>query len=436
MNTSVDVLMAPYGEADGGGSCFMDFGNALPKRWRETKKQYCSPTENKNNNNNNNNKLNSRINCYLVHQTRHHGNGDNICVMENVALDLSLYNDEPFTRKVIEEYVNTRHAKQPYPKFPKGFLQADCQPESEYWRSDYMPGWNADITTGAFKQLSEDQNDANAICSEWVDDRTVILAERDTFANFFHDSEDFVNTFLMLSVLQLKPKEIQMYLLDLYPEGPFWEMWSEVYSHYHPAFTAWNIREKFHSNRPLAVKPNPNYKPPPEMNDKKNKKYTCFKSAVVGIYGPAAPITVASWDTPCRRTALVCSYSDFVIRSLHLQSFSHYALPKPSRTITITYMSRRPSKEWPERKYCNDTDSFFKCRYWENFGPRQLGRMVSNDQEVMAAMKRLEDSSSLSSMALPSDVKIKFQAVDFNILSFKEQIKVDLETDILIGPRK
>jgi protein O-GlcNAc transferase len=29
---------------------------------------------------------------------------------------------------------------------------------------------------------------------------------------------------------------------------------------------------------------------------------------------------------------------------------------------------------------------------------------------------------------------VKFQDVDFNLLSFEEQIKVDLETDILIGP--
>jgi hypothetical protein len=257
------------------------------------------------------------------------------------------------------------------------------------------------------------------ICSEWIEDRTVMLAERDTFANFFHDSEDFVNMFLALSILQVKPKDLQVFLMDLYPKGPFWEMWSEVYSHHHQTLTAWDLKQKFANSRGSGQK----------------KKYICFKSLAVGIYGPAAPITVASWDTNCHRTALVRAYSDFVIRSLHLHQFSHYALPSPSKTITITYMSRRPSAQWPERKYCDDQNSFFKCHYWENFGPRHLGRMVTNDNEVVDALKRLETQTDFLD-ELPVGTKIKFQAVDFNVLSFKEQIQIDLETDILIGPRK
>jgi hypothetical protein len=35
------------------------------------------------------------------------------------------------------------------------------------------------------------------------------------------------------------------------------------------------------------------------------------------------------------------------------------------------------SSEWPERKYCSDTESFFLCKLWEDFGARSLGRMVS-----------------------------------------------------------
>ena len=34
------------------------------------------------------------------------------------------------------------------------------------------------------------------------------------------------------------------------------------------------------------------------------------------------------------------------------------------------------SAEWPERKYCSDTESFFLCKLWEGFGSRKLGRMV------------------------------------------------------------
>lgn len=46
-------------------------------------------------------------------------------------------------------------------------------------------------------------------CDVWVE-HPVLLVERDTFANFFHDSEDFVNTFLALAVLGWSIKDTQV----------------------------------------------------------------------------------------------------------------------------------------------------------------------------------------------------------------------------------
>jgi len=86
----------------------------------------------------------------------------------------------------------------------------------------------------------------------------------------------------------------------------------------------------------------------------------------------------------------VRAYSDFVIRGLGLQAQTHYAQPRPSTTVTVTYMARRASSEWPEKKFCSDTESFFLCRLWANWGVRRLGRMVSNDAEVVKALKGLE----------------------------------------------
>lgn len=40
----------------------------------------------------------------------------------------------------------------------------------------------------------------------------------------------------------------------------------------------------------------------------------CFRDLTIGIYGPAAPTTLARMVTRCFHTALVRSYSDFVIR--------------------------------------------------------------------------------------------------------------------------
>jgi hypothetical protein len=55
----------------------------------------------------------------------------------------------------------------------------------------------------------------------WID-HPVLIQQRDTFANFFHDSEDFVNVFLALGILKWSLQDVQIMLTDLYPEGPFW----------------------------------------------------------------------------------------------------------------------------------------------------------------------------------------------------------------------
>jgi hypothetical protein len=209
-NTSIDELMSSYGESYGADYCANDYGNRLIHRWRDTKQINCPLKENSH--------LQSQIDCYLMHQNHHHGNGDNLCHYRNVAMNLGIFGDTSFTSKVIDNYVRTRHEKQAYPPFPKGFIQGDCEPNPSHWQTAVMPGWNADLTTKSYQYLE----DASQVqCSVWIDHH-VLMQERDTFANFFHDSEDFVNVFIAMAVLQWKPKDTQIYLMDLYPKGPFW----------------------------------------------------------------------------------------------------------------------------------------------------------------------------------------------------------------------
>lgn len=75
-------------------------------------------------------------------------------------------------------------------------------------------------------------------------------------------------------------------------------MWAKPFSGSRPTLDAWNIRQLYGSR--------PDYR-------------VCFRELAVGIYGPASPITVASWETPCSNTALVRAYSDYIIRGLDLQ---------------------------------------------------------------------------------------------------------------------
>ena len=153
----------------------------------------------------------------------------------------------------------------------------------------------------------------------------------------------------------------------------------------------------------------------------------CFRNVSVGIYGPAAPVTVASWDTPCKRTALVRAYSDFVIRGLGLQHKTHYAQAVPSKAVRVTFMSRRASSVWPEKRYCNDTSSFFLCRLWSGeWGIRKLGRMLQNEAQVIQGLKSLESRS------FGNGAVVEVRDVDYNVLSIEQQIEVDLQTDVMV----
>lgn len=124
-STPISVLMSQYGEADGGGSCAGDFGNELVNRWRKTKARTCGGTDADlaSVKSSNPNKLATSLDCHLVQQTRHHGGGDQLCLYQNVMVNMALFNDETLTTKVVKEYVQTMHAKQPYIQFPKGFIQ-------------------------------------------------------------------------------------------------------------------------------------------------------------------------------------------------------------------------------------------------------------------------------------------------------------------------
>lgn len=75
------------GTALGDGSCEDDFGNGLIRRWRKQRAPYCSARP----------QSSSSIDCFLVRQTRHHGNGDQLCHAKDVALDMSVFSDKSAT---------------------------------------------------------------------------------------------------------------------------------------------------------------------------------------------------------------------------------------------------------------------------------------------------------------------------------------------------
>lgn len=140
--TKISEMIALYGPTVGttpGRSCEDDFGNGLVNRWRDTKETYCSP-DGANLGTVGGHK--SSIDCYLVKQTKHGGNGDQICVMENVGVNMDIFNDDNLMYQTVRGYESTKHQKQPYVKFPPGFVRSACETRKDKWKSSLMPGWN------------------------------------------------------------------------------------------------------------------------------------------------------------------------------------------------------------------------------------------------------------------------------------------------------
>ena len=107
---------------------------------------------------------------------------------------------------------------------------------------------------------------------------------------------------------------------------------------------------------------------------------------------------------------------------------SRYASTRDPKRVVVTFMARRSSGEWPEKRFCDSARSFFDCAKLGHLGIRKLGRSVRNDGEVVRALKSLEGR------AFPNGARVTVRDVDYSSLSFEDQIKTNLDTDVMVGP--
>ncbi|KAH8048101.1 hypothetical protein JL722_12698 [Aureococcus anophagefferens] len=344
-------MLRRYKPTLGGGTCERDFGNGLVDHWRKQKRTYCAPRSD----GSNPERPPSKIDCYLVKQTSHHGSGDNLCVGENVRVSFADLADGKTPQAYFKRYVDSKHQQQ-HSKiaYRKGTLAADCTTDKEVWQSKHFPGWNVNWFN-AFEQTDDLQ----------------LIVERDTFANFFHNSEDFVNTLIALAILEWSTDDLQLLFTDLYPKGPFWPIWSQVFK---------------------------------------------------GRREPSRP------GTSRKASSIVRAYSDYVVRGLGFAPESRYASTQDPMRVVVTFMARRSSGEWPEKRFCDSARSFFDCAKLGHLGIRKLGRSVRNDGEVVRALKSLEGR------AFPNGARVTVRDVDYSSLSFEDQIKTNLDTDVMVGP--
>lgn len=382
---SVAELLKAYAPTMGGGTCEGDFGNGLVDRWRGARKTYCAPTTGGG----------SRIDCFLVKQSNHAGAGDNLCLGRNVQFNFRDFDGE-LPRTYVKKYVDSRHQQQHSKiKYSKGTWAGTCSTTNE-WQAKHFPGWNVNWFHG-FQSVNDLQCDVH-------ESAPTLIIERDTFANFFHDSEDFVNTLIALAVLEWKVQDLQILITDLYPRGPFWPIWERVFFGGRKPLTAWDLKQKY------------------------GTKNVCFENAAIAILGAAAPITVASFNTRCSRSSIVRAYSDYVIRALGLAQRTRYHAKGDPKRVVVTFMARRSSGVWPEKRFCDSETSFFGCDFVKHLGTRPLGRTIKNDGVVVSALKGLEERT------FPNGARVVFRDLDYSKLSFDEQIAANLDTDVMVGP--
>jgi hypothetical protein len=149
----------------------------------------------------------------------------------------------------------------------------------------------------------------------------------------------------------------------------------------------------------------------------------CFRSLAVGIYGPASPFTLHSRETTCSAATVLRAYSDYVIRGLGLQRSSHYARPAPSKEVVVAYVDRRSSSQ----VLCDDSRGIVPCSVWRGlFADGNATRRISNSEELVRALRALGNES------FPNGAAVKFIEIDYASLPLADQIRADLEIDVMV----
>ena len=151
--------------------------------------------------------------------------------------------------------------------------------------------------------------------------------------------------------------------------------------------------------------------------------FRCYRTLLIGIYGPASPLTLNAHSTQCFGSPLVRAYNRWVLASFRIIIIPWTAKSQPQsvpKSSSLLWQSRQSSVIDPRLAFCDD--HFFACADWKHLGVRQLERIVSNEVEVLDALSHL------------SEPKLAVSVADFNLLPFDEQLERVVAADILAGP--
>ncbi|KAJ3072256.1 hypothetical protein HDU98_003952 [Podochytrium sp. JEL0797] len=295
-------------------------------------------------------------------------------------------------------------------------------------------------------------------CSATVTTPVFFISRWDT-TNPYQFHQDALNTFLVYSLLDLDPAEIQPVLLDRRsPDGPYTAAWSHLFGGGMRLLDVRQLRDGALDKLDPADGGSGNI---------------CFRQAVWGIHGGISPLSrngriKNSW---CTHAPLMLAFRQFMIDRMRLAVLGESAaatgvpLPVPERhkldvekdverailqrgwfdmdevltiqekVMTVTYAVRSASTNpAPIESSVLSQSQIHGLRAnasppVQSITPPKLSRFILNDDEVQQTIKE-----AVFDWSVKNGVSAQVRAVDFATLSFEDQVSVAQGTDYFIGP--
>lgn len=337
--------------------CYNDYDFGFLNHWRKQKITMCKGP-------------NAQLNCFITRNAQIPKAPQPItaCEARNIVIDFS----KIISAACLKHRPGYMCGKPwVYPNFVKGALQQKCKREKEFTLSQFSRDFGRDIFD-SFEALENEEIQYDDVVKETT---IFVTRERGEHCNMFHANTDWFQTFQMLQLFNLDPKQVRIVIMDTNPSCKMDIIWNSAYSKAKPFVRVADF----------------------------NKRKILFERAIFQPAGYANIMLSHLTDHrenpgKCHnRIHLIEEYSKHIMSSLEISPKEPKSAEDPVRII---FVSRRPHNVDVEHSF--------------------MARQIDNEDEVEAMLQSIPN--------------VEVQKIDFVKFTLKEQIEmVHRECDILIG---
>jgi hypothetical protein len=194
----------------------------LVEQWKASRQDWCSQPDGGDGGHGNaakDAKDAPSITCYPFAQKHKERVKDVFCEARNIVVDFSKVRGEPQKTKI-------RNGDN-YLHFSQGALQSACKKTSNYKAAGLMK--HQQRLFGTFEDGIEDG--AKAVPAVEVAHTTYFLQRDEDCENAFHSTADFMNMFLVMNALEIKPQDQQVVHSASCPAARLFHLPSSTYLH-------------------------------------------------------------------------------------------------------------------------------------------------------------------------------------------------------------